>query len=119
MELALLLVTFVVTLALGVPVAICLALASLAYMLAAGLPSTDRTLAHELGHIVFRHEGEPATDVLLEAAVSHVPAGSSKVRIEELLEAQYNGHQTIAILDRALIFDVNQLVQWINKKFYA
>ncbi|KAI3614662.1 hypothetical protein CBS9595_003933 [Malassezia furfur] len=56
---------------------------------------------------------------LLEAAVSHVPAGSSKVRIEELLEAQYNGHQTIAILDRALIFDVNQLVQWINKKFYA
>ena len=38
MELALLLVTFVVTLALGVPVAICLALASLAYMLAAGLP---------------------------------------------------------------------------------
>ena len=56
---------------------------------------------------------------LLEAAVSQVPAGTSKVRIEELLEAQYNGHQTIAILDRALIFDVNQLVQWINKKFYA
>ena len=38
MELALLLVTFVVTLALGVPVAICLALSSLAYMLVAGLP---------------------------------------------------------------------------------
>lgn len=38
MELALLLVTFMVTLALGVPVAICLALASLAYMLVAGLP---------------------------------------------------------------------------------
>ena len=37
-------------------------------VLAAGLPSTDRTLAHELGHIVFRHEGEPATDVLLEAS---------------------------------------------------
>lgn len=38
MELALLLLTFLVTLAIGVPVAICLALASLAYMLAAGLP---------------------------------------------------------------------------------
>lgn len=38
MELTLLLVTFVATLAIGVPVAICLALASLAYMLAAGLP---------------------------------------------------------------------------------
>ena len=56
---------------------------------------------------------------LLEADVSHVPAGTSRIHIEELLEAQYNGHQTIAVLDRALILDVHRLVQWINKKFYA
>jgi len=38
MELPLLLVTFIGTLALGVPVAVCLGLASLAYILAAGMP---------------------------------------------------------------------------------
>ncbi|GLK64257.1 TRAP transporter large permease subunit [Paracoccus kondratievae] len=38
MDLFLLLTTFVVTLALGVPVAVCLGLASLAYILSAGLP---------------------------------------------------------------------------------
>ncbi|RQP05588.1 MAG: TRAP transporter large permease [Paracoccus sp. BP8] len=38
MDLFLLLTTFIVTLALGVPVAVCLGLASLAYILSAGLP---------------------------------------------------------------------------------
>lgn len=37
-------------------------------VLAAGLPNRDRTLAHELGHIVFRHEGAPAAEVTLEAS---------------------------------------------------
>ncbi|WFC97455.1 iqgap- protein [Malassezia yamatoensis] len=58
-------------------------------------------------------------EFLIEAAVSNVPAGTSKILMEELLEAQYNGHHTIAVLDRTLIFDVNCLIQWINKKFYA
>ena len=38
MDLFLLLTTFFVTLALGVPVAVCLGLSSLAYILSAGLP---------------------------------------------------------------------------------
>ena len=37
-------------------------------VLAAALPSRDHTLAHELGHIVFDHEGAPAPEVTLEAS---------------------------------------------------
>ncbi|MEV4240755.1 MULTISPECIES: ImmA/IrrE family metallo-endopeptidase [unclassified Nocardia] len=37
-------------------------------VLAAALPSRDHTLAHELGHIVFDHEGAPAPEVMLEAS---------------------------------------------------
>jgi len=32
------------------------------------LPSREHTLAHELGHIVFDHEGAPAAEVTLEAS---------------------------------------------------
>ncbi|MBJ8340322.1 ImmA/IrrE family metallo-endopeptidase [Antrihabitans sp. YC3-6] len=37
-------------------------------VLAKGLPSRNRTLAHELGHIVFKHPGAPAREVTLEAS---------------------------------------------------
>lgn len=37
-------------------------------VLAAALPSRDHTLAHELGHVVFDHPGEPAGEVTLEAS---------------------------------------------------
>ncbi|CAM2923275.1 ImmA/IrrE family metallo-endopeptidase [Skermania piniformis] len=37
-------------------------------VLADRLPSRERTLAHELGHIVFKHEGVPAADVTLAAS---------------------------------------------------
>lgn len=36
-------------------------------VLARGLPSTTRTLAHEVGHIVFRHPGASAVDTTLAA----------------------------------------------------
>ncbi|EKT82614.1 hypothetical protein WSS_A10312 [Rhodococcus opacus M213] len=36
-------------------------------VLAPGLPDLDRTLAHELGHIVFRHEGAEIVAATLEA----------------------------------------------------
>ncbi|MBF6242584.1 MULTISPECIES: ImmA/IrrE family metallo-endopeptidase [Nocardia] len=36
-------------------------------VLAAALPSRDHTLAHELGHVVFDHPGEPTAEVMLEA----------------------------------------------------
>jgi Zn-dependent peptidase ImmA (M78 family) len=36
-------------------------------VLAPGLPDVDRTLAHELGHIVFRHEGAEIVAATLEA----------------------------------------------------
>ena len=55
---------------------------------------------------------------LIEAAVSHVPAGTCAVRMEELLEAQYNGHRTIAVLDQSITLDVNALVQLINKSMF-
>lgn len=37
-------------------------------VLAAGLPSREHTLAHELGHIVFDHPGEIAAEVTLAAS---------------------------------------------------
>ncbi|MBJ8345864.1 ImmA/IrrE family metallo-endopeptidase [Antrihabitans sp. YC2-6] len=37
-------------------------------VLASRLPSRERTLAHELGHIVFKHDGQPAREVMLEAS---------------------------------------------------
>lgn len=37
-------------------------------VIASALPNHDRTLAHELGHIIFRHDGLSATDVTLEAS---------------------------------------------------
>ncbi|WP_433196354.1 ImmA/IrrE family metallo-endopeptidase [Nocardia sp. CA-107356] len=37
-------------------------------VLATALPSREHTLAHELGHIVFDHEGAPAPEVTLEAS---------------------------------------------------
>jgi hypothetical protein len=36
-------------------------------VLAPELPDPDRTLAHELGHVVFGHDGAPASEVTLEA----------------------------------------------------
>lgn len=37
------------------------------FLLQVGLPATDRTLAHELGHLVLGHGGTPVADVALEA----------------------------------------------------
>ncbi|MFD4368405.1 ImmA/IrrE family metallo-endopeptidase [Rhodococcus sp. NPDC058521] len=37
-------------------------------VLAPDLPDTDRTLAHELGHVVFRHEGAEIAEATLEAS---------------------------------------------------
>ncbi|MEU4812407.1 ImmA/IrrE family metallo-endopeptidase [Nocardia fluminea] len=37
-------------------------------VLADALPSRDHTLAHELGHIVFDHEGAPAVETTLEVS---------------------------------------------------
>ncbi|WP_159842092.1 ImmA/IrrE family metallo-endopeptidase [Nocardia sp. CY41] len=37
-------------------------------VLAETLPSREHTLAHELGHIVFDHEGAPASEVTLAAS---------------------------------------------------
>ncbi|WP_446224127.1 ImmA/IrrE family metallo-endopeptidase [Nocardia sp. IBHARD005] len=37
-------------------------------VLADALPSRDHTLAHELGHIVFDHEGAPAAETTLEVS---------------------------------------------------
>ncbi|MET8651395.1 MULTISPECIES: ImmA/IrrE family metallo-endopeptidase [Nocardia] len=37
-------------------------------VLATALPAREHTLAHELGHIVFDHEGVPASEVVLEAS---------------------------------------------------
>lgn len=37
-------------------------------VLASALPSREHTLAHELGHIVFDHEGAPAPEATLEVS---------------------------------------------------
>ncbi|WFD07450.1 iqgap- protein [Malassezia vespertilionis] len=56
---------------------------------------------------------------MIGAAVSGIEAGTHTLRMEELLEAQYNGQQSLQVLDRAVTLDVPHLVQLINKKFYT
>ena len=38
------------------------------FLIQHGLPTTERTLAHELGHLVLGHDGTPVTEVAREAA---------------------------------------------------
>lgn len=38
------------------------------FLIQRGLPTTERTLAHELGHLVLGHDGIPVTEVAREAA---------------------------------------------------
>ncbi len=38
------------------------------FLIQQGLPTSDRTLAHELGHLVLGHEGMPVTEVAREVA---------------------------------------------------
>ncbi|MFF0493290.1 ImmA/IrrE family metallo-endopeptidase [Nocardia sp. NPDC003482] len=55
-------------------------------VLAAALPSRDHTLAHELGHIVFDHPGEPATEVTLEASDDLIAYMLSQRAHEQIVE---------------------------------
>ena len=38
------------------------------FLIQHGVPTTERTLAHELGHLVLGHDGTPVTEVAREAA---------------------------------------------------
>ena len=44
---------------------------------------------------------------------------SADLRIEDLLESQFNNQATLALIDAKLVVNVNLLVHLINKKFYA
>ncbi len=44
---------------------------------------------------------------------------ATDLRIEDLLESQFNNQATLPILDGAAEVSVNLLVHLINKKFYA
>ena len=52
---------------------------------------------------------------LIEAAVSGIVAGTSVVRMEELLEAQYRGQACVGVLDDTIHLSVPALIQLINK----
>ncbi|PWZ01991.1 hypothetical protein BCV70DRAFT_171458 [Testicularia cyperi] len=59
----------------------------------------------------------------LEASGAALPPSlnglTSDLRIEDLLESQFNNQTTIQILDNSATLNVNLLVHLINKKFYA
>ena len=55
-------------------------------VLASALPSRERTLAHELGHIVFRHPGAPASDVTLEASAELIAYMLSQRAYQQVVE---------------------------------
>ncbi|MEV0250293.1 ImmA/IrrE family metallo-endopeptidase [Nocardia sp. NPDC050712] len=55
-------------------------------VLAALLPSREHTLAHELGHIIFDHEGAPAPEVTLEASDDLIAYMLSQRAHQEILD---------------------------------
>ncbi|KDN47975.1 hypothetical protein K437DRAFT_273559 [Tilletiaria anomala UBC 951] len=55
----------------------------------------------------------------IEASVLGVVGGSCDLRIEDLLEAQFNGLQTLTLMDSMAKCNTNLLIHLINKKFYA
>ncbi|WFD31903.1 iqgap- protein [Malassezia sp. CBS 17886] len=55
----------------------------------------------------------------LEAFVSGIPAGTAEIRMEQLLEAQYNAQSTIGVLDDTIKLSVDRLIHLINKRFYV
>ncbi|UGT59681.1 ImmA/IrrE family metallo-endopeptidase [Nocardia asteroides] len=60
-------------------------------VLAETLPGRDHTLAHELGHIVFAHEGAPAEEVTL-AASDDLIAYMLSQRAHEIVEDGADEH---------------------------
>ena len=55
----------------------------------------------------------------IEAGLLGVSGGSCDVRIEDLLEAQFNNQQSISLMDGMAKVNLNLLIHLINKKFYA
>ncbi|EPQ27617.1 uncharacterized protein PFL1_04755 [Pseudozyma flocculosa PF-1] len=55
----------------------------------------------------------------IEASVLGVSGGSCDLRIEDLLEAQFNHQQTLVLMDGMAKVNLNLIIHLINKKFYA
>ncbi|MEV0357218.1 ImmA/IrrE family metallo-endopeptidase [Nocardia sp. NPDC050697] len=61
-------------------------------VLAEALPGRDHTLAHELGHIVFAHEGAPAEEVTLAAGDDLIAYMLSQRSHQEIVEDGADEH---------------------------
>ncbi|WP_067647478.1 ImmA/IrrE family metallo-endopeptidase [Nocardia harenae] len=61
-------------------------------VLAEALPGRDHTLAHELGHIVFAHEGAPAEEVTLAASDDLIAYMLSQRSHQEIVEDGADEH---------------------------
>ncbi|KAN0064164.1 iqgap-related protein [Thecaphora frezii] len=55
----------------------------------------------------------------IEASVLGVSGGSCDLRIEDLLEAQFNQQQTLTLMDGMAKVNLNLMIHLINRKFYA
>lgn len=54
----------------------------------------------------------------IDASVLGVSAGSCDLRIEDLLEAQFSGQSSLALMDRQCVVNLNLLIHLINKSMF-
>ncbi|KAE8250251.1 hypothetical protein A4X13_0g4869 [Tilletia indica] len=83
------------------------------------LISIDQFSTKQFDQITLTISSDEAGLFTIEASVLGVSGGSCDIRIEDLLEAQFNNTQHITLMDGMAKVHVNLLTHLINKKFYA
>ncbi|KAK0533431.1 iqgap- protein [Tilletia horrida] len=83
------------------------------------LISIDQFSQKQFDQITLTISSDEAGLFTIEASVLGVSGGSCDIRIEDLLEAQFNNIQHISLMDGMAKCHVNMLIALINRKFYA
>ncbi|PWN48300.1 hypothetical protein IE53DRAFT_203326 [Violaceomyces palustris] len=83
------------------------------------LTSIDGFSNRQFDQITLTISSDEAGLFTIEASVMGVSGGSCDLRIEDLLEAQFNNQQSMTLMDGMAKVNLNLLIHLINKKFYA
>ncbi|CAD6886832.1 unnamed protein product [Tilletia controversa] len=83
------------------------------------LISIDQFSNKQFDQITLTISSDEAGLFTIEASVLGVSGGSCDIRIEDLLEAQFNNTNQLTLMDGMAKVHVNMFIHLINKKFYA